>query len=230
MSTKYSLPQYTLNLKGILALIGGGFIPTFFLAIFTKAVSFFTKQNVEYDNFTTIILNMVMWMGAILVYDFLICRPQTGKRLNFNMAVTNLKTYAMIFPMMIGMMLISETITSQIPTTGPIFGSLYKNFQALMEQMTNDTVTLVVLAVIMAPLFEEIVFRGIIQKGLINGGMKPTKAIWISASIFGLVHGNVWQLIGAILLGYVLGLVYYRTKSHGWNCGIKPQNSKIRTQ
>lgn len=114
---------------------------------------------------------------------------------------------------MLGMMFIGEFITGQIPVTGPFFGKYYEFFSKMMEQMTNDKATMIVLAVIMAPVFEEIVFRGIIQKGLINKGMKPFAAIFLSSVIFGLVHGNPWQLVGAVLLGGVLGLVYYKTKS-----------------
>ena len=114
---------------------------------------------------------------------------------------------------MFGMMLIAEFITSQIPTSGPFFGEYYAYFSKMMEQMTNDKTTMMVMAVIMAPIFEEIVFRGIIQKGLINKGTKPVTAIAISAVIFGLVHGNPWQFGGAVLLGSVLGFVYYKTKS-----------------
>ena len=72
---------------------------------------------------------------------------------------------------------------------------------------------MIVLAVIMAPIFEEIVFRGIIQKGLINKGMNPATAIIIASVVFGLVHANPWQFVGAVLLGCVLGFVYHRTKS-----------------
>ena len=43
--------------------------------------------------------------------------------------------------------------------------------------------------------------------------MKPKTAIIISAVVFGLVHANPWQFVGAVLLGSVLGLVYYKTKS-----------------
>ena len=60
---------------------------------------------------------------------------------------------------MLGMMFIAEFITSQIPITGPFFGEYYQYFSKLMEQMTNDNATLILLAVVMAPLFEEIVFR-----------------------------------------------------------------------
>jgi membrane protease YdiL (CAAX protease family) len=56
-------------------------------------------------------------------------------------------------------------------------------------------------------------FRGIIQKGLINKGVKPAKAIIFSALAFGIFHLNPWQTVNAFLLGLVLGVVYYKTKS-----------------
>ena len=115
--------------------------------------------------------------------------------------------------MMLGMMFIAEFITGQIPITGPFFGKYYEFFSRLMEQMTKDKPTMIILVVIMAPVFEEIVFRGIIQKGLINKGVKPIAAIVISSVVFGVVHGNPWQFVGAVLLGCVLGFVYYKTKS-----------------
>jgi len=114
---------------------------------------------------------------------------------------------------MIGMMFIGEFITAQIPTTGPFFGEYYKFFERLMGQLTDDPVIMLITAVVMAPIFEEIIFRGIIQKGLINKGVEPWKAILFASVVFGLVHANPWQFVGAVLLGCVLGLVYYKTKS-----------------
>ncbi|MDO5615189.1 MAG: CPBP family intramembrane metalloprotease, partial [Cruoricaptor ignavus] len=108
---------------------------------------------------------------------------------------------------------IAEFATAQIPVTGPFWGNLYDNFSDLLAQVTKDTSVMLLMIVIFAPLFEEIVFRGIVMKGLINKGLKPIYAIWISAIIFGAIHGNPWQFVGATFLGYVLGLVYYRTKS-----------------
>ncbi len=113
--------------------------------------------------------------------------------------------------MMLGMMFIGEFVTDQIPTTGPFFGKYYDFFTDLMNQLTDNPFVMIVTAVIMAPIFEEIIFRGIIQKGMINNGVKPWKAIVFASIIFGLVHGNPWQFVGAVLLGCVLGLVYYKT-------------------
>lgn len=68
---------------------------------------------------------------------------------------------------------------------------------------------------IMAPLAEEIVFRGAILRSLL--GMMSKKNHWvailISAALFGVVHGNAAQFVNALLMGLLLGWMYYRTKS-----------------
>ena len=121
--------------------------------------------------------------------------------------------YLLIFPMMFGMILIGEYSTSLIPTSGPIFGDLYQIYSEQMNSISDDTFTLFLLVSFFAPIIEEILFRGIIQKGLINKGVKPRSAIIISALVFGIVHFNPWQFIGAFLLGIVLGVIYFKTKS-----------------
>ena len=205
--------KYTFNWKGALALVGGMIIGSSTVAVINVISMFIFNENLQYKDLYLVLANGLGFLGAIFCFDYFICRPQTGRKLNFNFSPTNFGTYLLIFPMMLGMMFIGEFITSQIPVSGPFFGEYYGYFSRMMEQMTKDKGTLILLAVIMAPIFEEIIFRGIIQKGLINKGMKPWTAILISAVIFGLVHGNPWQFVGAVLLGSVLGLVYYKTKS-----------------
>lgn len=205
--------HYIFNWQGAIALIGGMIIGSCVVAVSNVISMLVFKQNLQYKDFYLVVANAAGFLGAIFAFDYFIARPQTGRKLNFNLSPTNFVTYLIIFPMMLGMMFIAEFITSQIPITGPFFGEYYDYFSRLMKQMTNDKATLILLAVIMAPLFEEIVFRGIIQKGLINKGVKPINAILIASVVFGLVHGNPWQFVGAVLLGTVLGLVYHKTKS-----------------
>lgn len=68
---------------------------------------------------------------------------------------------------------------------------------------------------ILAPLVEEIVFRGAILRTLLDMMSKKNHwvAIMISAAIFGVVHGNMAQFVNALLMGLILGWMYYRTKS-----------------
>ena len=68
---------------------------------------------------------------------------------------------------------------------------------------------------ILAPLAEEIVFRGAILRTLLDMMSKKNHwvAIMISAAIFGVAHGNMAQFVNALLMGLILGWMYYRTKS-----------------
>lgn len=82
---------------------------------------------------------------------------------------------------------------------------------------------------ILAPIVEEMVFRGAIlrtllllggrgndQSSMLNAQSSKLKAffaILISALLFGAVHGNVQQFVHATLMGLLLGWMYYRTNS-----------------
>ena len=67
---------------------------------------------------------------------------------------------------------------------------------------------------ITAPIFEELLFRGIILNGLLNKYKNSSKkAIIYSAMVFGLVHLNIPQGINAFIGGIILGFIYYYTKS-----------------
>ena len=213
MAENSSRKKFIFDWKGAFALIGGMIVGTAAVSVINVFSMFVFNEKLQYNDFYLMLTNAAGFVGAIFAFDYFIARPQTGRKLNFNFSPTNVGTYLLIFPMMLGMMFIAEFITSQIPITGPFFGEYYEFFSRLMEQMTKDKATMIVLAVIMAPIFEEIVFRGIIQKGLINKGMNPATAIIISSVVFGLVHGNPWQFVGAVLLGCVLGFVYHKTKS-----------------
>ncbi|WP_027378295.1 CPBP family intramembrane glutamic endopeptidase [Chryseobacterium daeguense] len=217
-------PKFTFTWIGGLVLLAGLFVGTMIPSLFNVFWMFTFKESLQYKDWFFMLTNAAGFLTAIAAFDFLIVRTTTGKKLNFNFSPTNFYTYLLIFPMMTGMMFIAEFITAQIPTTGPFFGEYYEFFSRLMEQLTDDPVVMIITAVICAPVFEEIIFRGIIQKGLINKGVKPWTAIVFASIIFGLVHANPWQFVGAVLLGCVLGLVYYKTKSlllpmllHGFN-------------
>jgi membrane protease YdiL (CAAX protease family) len=88
-----------------------------------------------------------------------------------------------------------------------------EKMKAAMEMMLDGPVWIVLISVsVFAPFFEEWLCRGIILRGLLTK-VKPAWAIVISALIFGLIHGNLWQAIPAFIIGVILGYVYYKTGS-----------------
>ena len=68
--------------------------------------------------------------------------------------------------------------------------------QAFGEMSISPIILILSIAVI-APIYEEVIFRGILLKGMANK-MAPNLALIISASIFALVHMNIPQGINEI--------------------------------
>ncbi len=66
---------------------------------------------------------------------------------------------------------------------------------------------------LLAPLVEEIVFRGAIVKALLDWKKSPAVAVTVSALLFALIHGNLAQMPHAFLSGLLLGWMYVRTGS-----------------
>lgn len=85
-------------------------------------------------------------------------------------------------------------------------------YNEVIQEELNSPITLILGALIVAPIFEEILLRGIILEGLIIKN-KPYVAITISSLLFALMHGNLVQIPNAFFIGLVIGIIYYRTRS-----------------
>jgi len=66
--------------------------------------------------------------------------------------------------------------------------------------------------VIIAPIVEELIFRGVIMSGF-SRIYHPVFAIFFSALLFALFHLNPWQFPAAFALGLILGWIRIRTDS-----------------
>lgn len=64
-----------------------------------------------------------------------------------------------------------------------------------------------VLAILFAPVLEEIVFRGILYRTIKQHGF-PRLALWGTSILFGAVHANLGTLLPLCFLGALLALVY----------------------
>jgi membrane protease YdiL (CAAX protease family) len=79
-------------------------------------------------------------------------------------------------------------------------------------------VAVLISTVILAPIFEEILFRyGVIGYARRYG---EWNAIIVSAVIFGLIHTNVFQFFYAFLLGIMFGYIYVYTRQLKYTIGL----------
>lgn len=90
----------------------------------------------------------------------------------------------------------------------------FPSHQQVVNSLTgNNSFMLTFIAVgITAPIFEEILMRGLVFNEL-RRNINLKLAIVLQALIFGLYHGNVLQFIYATILGIFLALVYVWTNS-----------------
>ena len=85
-----------------------------------------------------------------------------------------------------------------------------------IEGMSSNPLGIICVCVL-APLVEEGVFRGTIERKLLEKDWNPWWAIVISALMFSLMHMNLTQGIIALILGLFMGWVYYRSRNI-WLC------------
>jgi hypothetical protein len=83
---------------------------------------------------------------------------------------------------------------------------------AMFERMDSGGWVAVLMASLIAPMVEEMLFRGIILRSFLNQ-YRRWPSIFGSALLFGLSHMNVYQGVVAFIGGIVMGWLYERTRS-----------------
>ena len=135
-----------------------------------------------------------------------------GHLIHFKYVKFNLKSFGEVS---------GKTIGLSIPliVAGMLFINLCSEFIGLPDLMQDTframsrNVFGIISITIMAPLVEELLFRGAIQGYMLRKGMKPLNAILIASAIFGIVHMNPIQIPFAFAIGLIFGWLYYRTGS-----------------
>ena len=95
---------------------------------------------------------------------------------------------------------------------------LQKSLEGAQQSYDFNTMTafgaisVIISVCIVAPVFEEILFRGLVQKEL-SYVMPEICAVILQGVLFGMAHAVLAQSIFAAVYGIVLGLIYSRTKN-----------------
>jgi membrane protease YdiL (CAAX protease family) len=113
-------------------------------------------------------------------------------------------TFVVACIMVLSLGIIIDPLTHVIPSVNFFNSVLMREFKP--ELFSFATI------VIVAPILEELIFRGIILNGFLKR-YSPFYAILFSSLLFGIGHVNPSQIIVASLAGAFLGWVFYKTKS-----------------
>ncbi|MDZ7267985.1 MAG: CPBP family intramembrane metalloprotease [candidate division KSB1 bacterium] len=117
-------------------------------------------------------------------------------------------------PMMLtilGMNILLSECDNLLRLVLPVPNWLADLMRELFDPGKNVWATVLTL-VIVAPVTEEFLFRGLILRGLL-GNYGRCKAVLASALLFALIHLNPWQFFSAAVAGVVLGWWFVQTRS-----------------
>ncbi len=76
---------------------------------------------------------------------------------------------------------------------------------------TAGVLLLVLIVGVLAPIFEEIFYRGFVQQAFLKRGLPPALAIGVTALVFGATHFQLLQLPGLVLAGVLFGVLAHRS-------------------
>lgn len=125
--------------------------------------------------------------------------------------IINVKMFAGLLALMIGMQYLSTYIINLIYLINPTW---YETYEELMSNMGFSDVSwvLAIYSVLIAPISEELIFRGVTMHYA-----QKNMPFWIAnifqAFLFGAFHGNVVQGTYAFVVGLFCGYVCYRGNS-----------------
>lgn len=113
---------------------------------------------------------------------------------------------------------ISKWALSHFPSidkTAKAAEDLYTQAVVSMSNLKGwDQFILAVFVIAFFPaVFEEMLFRGVIQNFITKWTHKATLAIIITSLLFSLIHASYYLFFSRFILGYALGLLFYYTKN-----------------
>lgn len=104
------------------------------------------------------------------------------------------------------------SLTMLLSAILPLFPKIYESYMGIMETLGDETIFMVLCICILAPIGEELIFRGLTLR-IMRKAFPWQAAVIIQAVLFGIYHMNLVQSIYAALLGLFMGYLAYRYNS-----------------
>lgn len=171
-------------------------------------IDYYNDTNYLYNPIKKIILNVGSTL-FIFIYGFIKSKAPLGKI--FPVKLFNPLIIIIYIPFFWGVHNIMEEVNILVERVLPappwfweLFNKIFENDYGWWGAFMKVT--------IMAPIVEELIFRGLILHGF-RRNYNPFKTVLISALLFSLFHLNPWQMPATFVLGLFLGWIMIRTNS-----------------
>ena len=149
---------------------------------------------------TTMIIAVVIAFITIIIYRrkklFQYDIRLQNKQFNLNVAI---KAFIILFSVNNILMMFTNGLELGLNTIGLSANSALED----LEILNQSTVSMIMYTCIVAPIIEELIYRGAVLRSLEKYGKRFS--ILVSGILFGLMHGNFYQIFMATCFGIILG-------------------------
>ncbi|MGQ5525179.1 lysostaphin resistance A-like protein [Chitinimonas sp. PSY-7] len=156
---------------------------------------------------------VIILFGYGIVFSFILYYKNMSYRTLFHSSRSSIASTIIL--LVVPIILITPALTLFLWTSTAVLTSLLPPpdwYNTFVNRMMSNGVESVITVCILAPILEEMLFRGVILRSFLHQYSKRN-AIIFSALIFGLAHLNIYQFIIGLVAGYILGWLYERTHS-----------------
>lgn len=163
-------------------------------------------------SFTAVLANLI---GAVIAYPIAIMIGCKGLKVKarsfFSTKGYDTKFVLLAIIVALGAQVVGTYLANFVTWICDLYGVTLTTLDTSIKPDMATNIMMYVLACVSAPLFEEMIFRGLILKAFSRVSIRF--GIIASAAMFGLFHQNIPQAINAFLLGLVFGYVAYKAGS-----------------
>ena len=113
---------------------------------------------------------------------------------------------------------LSKTILVNFPSIDAVAKKLEIAYNQQVMAMSNlsswpQYIVAVFIIAFFPAVFEEVLFRGVLQNLLVRWWRSPIAGILVASILFSVIHGSIYLFATRIVLGIVLGVIYYKSKN-----------------
>ena len=212
------ISEKTWSRAAVLRLLTSVLLTLCFGVILSSAALHFLR-NIEGldEKFAGMIMFTAAFHGAALVWIFFFLKEQ-GVSWNEGFGLSNAPGRTLVLGLGVGVVALPvvlgwNQLAAELLVRVGITPETQQAVQRLQSGMTSgQQVFLAVIAIILAPLVEELLFRGIIYPTVKQAGY-PRVALWGTALIFGAIHANLASLLPLAIFALILTWAYERTNN-----------------
>ena len=215
----------TVGLGGIVGIVILSVISAFFIGGIIMGV--FASNPGQIDKLY-LYFSFFLGQGVIIIppiYYLKIKKKPILDSFRLNLISINTLKSSAIFSL--GVIIIFDTFDRILHQLVPTPDYIIDLGNIMQPESTLGFVFLFLAVVIMAPVGEEIVFRGFLQKFLEEYWKDITRAVLVTSLFFAMIHFNPFWTVQIYLLGVILGFLAWKTNSiipsivlHSMNNGI----------